>query len=137
MGLRLGNQCAKRSGGDSNLNRSLQSLVLGVALVVAGAVQAQPSTLSVCGHALVRCEIVSQGALTDCRIVAEDPPDKGLGEATLKLALHWRAPSSTANGATTTGGMFERWVQWPQDPDHPCGPDPSQAAEYRSDPPGK
>jgi hypothetical protein len=100
---------------------------LGVALLAAAAVQAQSAAPNVCGHTIVRCKIIAAGAMTACSVVAEDPPGRGLGDATLKLTAAWRAPSTTANGASTVGAVFERWVSWPLSPGQSCDADAIQA----------
>jgi hypothetical protein len=105
-----------------------------VALLTGAAAQAQPAASTVCGHAIIRCRIIAAGAVTACSVIAEDPPGRGLGEATLKLSAAWRAPSTTADGTSTAGAMFERWVAWPLAAGQTCDgdavqPDPAPVAQ--------
>ncbi len=63
--------------------------------------RAQRSGLS--GTAMVNCVIAPQGALDDCRVVSEDPPGWGFGEASLKVAKLFRWPTVNRDGQITIG----------------------------------
>ena len=46
------------------------------------------------GKAVIACDVNTQGALTGCRVVSEDPPGEGFGDAALKLAKQFQMTPS-------------------------------------------
>jgi TonB family protein len=64
------------------------------------------------GKVVFRCVVAPDGALADCRILAEDPLGDGFGQATLNITQYWRFRPRTADGAPTAGAAFQRTVIW-------------------------
>lgn len=54
-------------------------------------------------RAVVDCVAAPDGALSDCRIVADSRPGLGAGEAALKLATHYRLKPLDAKGEAVVG----------------------------------
>jgi TonB family protein len=52
---------------------------------------------------VVDCEITAQGATADCKVVSEDPPEVGFGEASLMVARHFRFKPKTIDGRPVGG----------------------------------
>lgn len=57
------------------------------------------------GSAKLQCLVMADGALQSCKVVAEDPPGKGFGEAALHTALTQKVgpdPKRPATGLLAT-----------------------------------
>ena len=52
------------------------------------------------GSAKLQCLVMADGALTSCKIVSEDPPGKGFGEAALNMAMHQKVKPDSKRPAT-------------------------------------
>ncbi|RYG08931.1 MAG: hypothetical protein EON96_19155 [Caulobacteraceae bacterium] len=69
------------------------------------------------GVATLDCEITPSGALTDCRVVSEDPVGFGFGQAALSGVLNSRiSPETAARTAPETRSSFRIVFRLP-DPD--------------------
>jgi len=55
------------------------------------------------GTTLVNCLIIDRGAVDDCRVVSENPPGWGFGEASVKLARLFRWQTVNRDGQSTIG----------------------------------
>ncbi|MBS0298201.1 MAG: energy transducer TonB [Proteobacteria bacterium] len=47
---------------------------------------------------VIECEVTAQGVTADCKVVSEDPPGVGFGEASLSAARHFRFKPKTIDG---------------------------------------
>ena len=54
------------------------------------------------GRATMACQVTAQGTLSPCRVVAEDPPGRGFGEAALKLAPYFRMAGANESNTPAT-----------------------------------
>jgi len=57
------------------------------------------------GSAKLQCLVMADGSLQSCKIVSEDPPSKGFGEAAMNLASHQKVkpdPNRPATGLLAT-----------------------------------
>lgn len=64
------------------------------------------------GRVVVRCLATGTGSLSACRIVAEDPPGLGFGQATLRLVSRYRMQPRSASGVTVAGREVEIEQVW-------------------------
>lgn len=55
------------------------------------------------GQATLRCEVGDSGRLSYCTIVSETPPDRGFGEAALRLSRLYTAAPRSRSGYATAG----------------------------------
>ncbi len=63
------------------------------------------------GRATVECIVGADGRLS-CTVTSEDPPGYGFGEATLRVARHFRVAPATRDGVATSGGRIRRTIRW-------------------------
>ena len=56
------------------------------------------------GRATIACVTTAAGLLDDCRVLAEDPPDAGFGDAALELATRFKMKPMTRDGHPIDGG---------------------------------
>jgi TonB family protein len=68
------------------------------------------------GIVRLSCKIDQQGGLQHCRILSEQPPGAGFGEAALKLAPYFRMKPTTRNGAPLAGAHAIVPVRFAPDP---------------------
>jgi protein TonB len=57
------------------------------------------------GSAKLQCRVMADGSLQSCKVVAEDPPGKGFGEAAMQMAQTQKVkadPSRPADGLLAT-----------------------------------
>ena len=52
------------------------------------------------GSAKLQCLVMADGSLTSCKVVSEDPPGKGFGEAALHMAVTQKVKADPARPAT-------------------------------------
>ncbi len=64
------------------------------------------------GRAVIDCAVDARGALGDCHVVSETPPDAGFGAATLSLAPTFRMKPATADGVATAGRRITIPLTW-------------------------
>ncbi len=81
------------------------------------------------GHATIGCEVGVEGRLHECKVLAEDPPEQGFGEAALKLSPFFRMLPMTKDGHPVGGGTIRIPVRFqlrptlaPTEPPPPGGP---------------
>jgi periplasmic protein TonB len=65
----------------------------------------------VSGRATMECLVNADGRLS-CTIVSEEPEGWGFGEATLRIARHFRLAPETRSGIPTAGGRLRRTIRW-------------------------
>jgi periplasmic protein TonB len=63
------------------------------------------------GRATIDCLVGGDGRIS-CTVVSEDPAGWGFGEASLRVARHFRVAPQTQDGQQTTGGRFRRTIRW-------------------------
>ncbi len=63
------------------------------------------------GRVVVDCLVSGDGRIA-CSVVSEDPPGWGFGEASLRVARHFRVAAQTSSGQATTGGRIRRTITW-------------------------
>jgi protein TonB len=63
------------------------------------------------GRATLDCLVNADGRLS-CTIVSEEPEGWGFGEATLRIARHFRIAPTTRDGTPTVGGRIRRTIRW-------------------------
>jgi protein TonB len=63
------------------------------------------------GRVTLDC-LVDAGGRISCSVTSEDPPNWGFGEASLRVARHFRVAAQTADGRPTTGGRIRRTIVW-------------------------
>jgi TonB family protein len=56
------------------------------------------------GLAVIHCQVSAQGALVDCTVVHQEPPDAGFGDAALRMAGLFRMRPQSKDGLPTSGG---------------------------------
>jgi protein TonB len=64
------------------------------------------------GRTQLSCIVGAGGILADCTILSESPVGMGFGDATLKLAKQFRAPTVARDGQSMVGRPFVRNVVW-------------------------
>lgn len=64
------------------------------------------------GRVTARCLVTGKGELTNCEVLAEDPPDQGFGAATQSLAKVFRLASVCVDGTPTAGRRYTFRVTW-------------------------
>ena len=52
------------------------------------------------GSAKLQCLVMQDGSLQSCKVVSEDPPGKGFGEAAMNLASHQKVRADPNRPAT-------------------------------------
>jgi protein TonB len=63
------------------------------------------------GRVTLDCLVSADGRIS-CSVTSEDPPNWGFGEASLRIARHFRVAPQTADGRATTGGRIRRTIVW-------------------------
>jgi protein TonB len=63
------------------------------------------------GSATIECIVGADGRLS-CTVTSEDPPGFGFGEATLRVARHFRIAPATRDGVATAGGRIRQRIRW-------------------------
>jgi TonB family protein len=58
------------------------------------------------GNAVLHCEITLQGLLSDCRVLSENPPSLGFGDAALALAPNFRVAPRIVDGKSLSQGQI-------------------------------
>ncbi len=56
--------------------------------------------------------LVSADGRISCTVTSEDPTGWGFGEASLRVARHFRVAATTADGRPTSGGRIRRTIVW-------------------------
>lgn len=64
------------------------------------------------GRAVIKCTVNVEGALYDCKVVNEDPPDLGFGPAALALAPLFRMRPALLDGKPVAGGTVRIPINW-------------------------
>jgi protein TonB len=54
-------------------------------------------------HSSIRCIVRTNGDLSDCQVVSEDPPGHGFGAAALKLSSRFHMKPAVRNGQPVEG----------------------------------
>ena len=55
------------------------------------------------GRATITCQVRANGTVTNCRIVSEDPPDMGFGDAAVRLSRLFKMRPQTRDGSPVEG----------------------------------
>lgn len=63
-------------------------------------------TLWLEGQAMLSCEVELSGALSDCRLATESPPQLGFGPAALRMARLFKMRPRTVDGAPVSGAKI-------------------------------
>ena len=63
--------------------------------------------LLVAGRAVVTCRVLSDGKLTDCDVISEDPAGWGFGKGAISTASQLRLARKALDGSPTVGRMVE------------------------------
>lgn len=61
--------------------------------------------MMVAGHALVECSVTSEGSLSSCILLDEDPTEFGFGDAAIRLMPLFRMKPLDADGLPVAGGV--------------------------------
>lgn len=72
-------------------------------------------SLRVEGVATMSCGVSVIGALENCAVVKEDPPEWGFGAAALSLAPQIRMRTATVGGASVSGGVVVASIRFARD----------------------
>ena len=57
------------------------------------------------GQGIVICRVTTEGGLTDCRLIDDEPLGYGFGAAAMELSKTFKMESTTADGLPTAGGF--------------------------------
>jgi TonB family protein len=85
------------------------------------------------GRASISCSVTGEGALFNCAVLTEAPPDMGFGAATLGLASRFRMRAQTADGRSVAGARVIIPVTWKLaegPPPEPAAPPPTDPAPH-------
>lgn len=55
------------------------------------------------GEAIISCELLATGRLTNCTVVSEDPPGYGFGESAIRASRRARITPAVVNGVPQVG----------------------------------
>jgi hypothetical protein len=64
------------------------------------------------GHTRFTCTITDDGHLSNCTVLAEDPPGVGFGSATLLLAQMFRMKAIMPDGSPSVGKTYTSAIRW-------------------------
>ncbi len=59
--------------------------------------------LGVTGIAIMKCQVAGNGSVDHCRVVSEDPPGYGFGEAAVKMSCLFKMKPKMADGRPVSG----------------------------------
>ena len=76
------------------------------------------------GHGTVRCVVGVGGALSDCNVLSEDPPELGFGDAARKLAAAFQLNPWTDDGRPVDGAVINIPIKLVYPDDAPAQPKP-------------
>jgi TonB family protein len=71
-----------------------------------------PAGVSEGGVAKIECEVTTQGTLTGCVVLGEEPLGKGFGKAALEIAQYFRMKPKTIDGKPVGGGTFQTNIRF-------------------------
>lgn len=63
------------------------------------------------GRVTLDCLVSADGRIA-CTVTSEDPTGWGFGEASLRVARHFRLAPTTSDGRPTSGGRIRRTIVW-------------------------
>lgn len=58
------------------------------------------------GEAVISCELLATGRLTNCTVVSEDPPGIGFGESAIRASRRARITPAVVNGVPQLGRVI-------------------------------
>jgi protein TonB len=83
--------------------------------------------LEISGRAMVNCAVRTDGALEDCGLESEDPPDYGFGAAAMKMTPLFRMRPMTKDGVAVAGARVRIPFRFELPADLPPPPPPPPA----------
>jgi protein TonB len=78
------------------------------------------------GMAMLECQVIADGLLSKCRIVAQTPVDYGFGEAAMSLVPHFQLAARTPSGKSTFGMKVKIPVRFHVSRPHKPEPPPAK-----------
>lgn len=64
------------------------------------------------GKSAIECTVDDRGKLTQCRVISEDPPGFGFGDAQIRAMRRLEALPQTVDGQPVAGGLIRLAIKW-------------------------